>query len=112
MKTITGNLFAFATDRSAFNPGMIGSSPDDEVIETLSFAGESMLDYATWTRVGKVELTIAFDDTDTIVANKVDKLRDKKRNVQAEAEKIITEIDAQIQSLLAIEYKPCQTTEG
>ncbi len=59
-----------------------------------------------WTKVGAATITLDLIDRDALLANKVDALRAEKKKVQAEATMRATELEGQIQNLLAITYIP------
>ena len=59
----------------------------------------------SWIWIGSASVTVEIADEKEIKTELVESLKKAKKKIQAEAEKNITEIDAQIQSLLAIEYK-------
>lgn len=87
--------------------------PDDlskdplELVNNLTFLNPACSD-ADWaamgyTRVGDAEITITLVDTDTLVQNKVESLRAEQKRVIADAQLKSTQIESQIQKLLAIE---------
>lgn len=55
-----------------------------------------------WTRVGIATITVEFEGDDKVVANAVKALRSQQKAVRAEAEAEATNIERQIQQLLAI----------
>lgn len=57
-----------------------------------------------WTLVGRAEIVITTEPVDTIVANKVEALREEKAAVLAEAQAKATSLETKIQQLLAISY--------
>lgn len=60
-----------------------------------------------WIKLAELEVTFDIGVTsDELLNRQLQKLRDKKQQVLAEAQKKATEIETQIQSLQAIEYKP------
>ena len=65
-----------------------------------------------WVKVGTATVTVTFDDDNTITGNLIDSLNAKKSKTLADAQVEANAIEQKIQSLLAIEYKPCATTEG
>ena len=60
----------------------------------------------SWLWIGSASVTVEIADEKEIKTELVESLKEAKKKIQADAEKNITDIDAQIQSLLAIEYKP------
>jgi len=57
-----------------------------------------------WTCVGDAEITITVADRKTILANKVEALKEEAKSIRAEAHKKCVEIEDKIQKLLAISY--------
>ena len=55
-----------------------------------------------WIRIGTAEITVEIVDESQMLRNTVSALRTEQRSVRAEAEKRATDIDRQIQQLLAI----------
>ena len=98
MKTVTGTMGAWLTDYCATN------SADPSDIENLSFTPYDMADKG-WVKVGEAEITVTMRDKNEIIDEQVSVLKEAKRRIQAESVARVTQIDAQIQSLLAIEYK-------
>ena len=97
MKKITGMTTAwlsYATDATEFS--------------NLAFSSCDMSDHG-WVKVGDASVTVTLLDYKDVVTGQIDMLNEAKKRVQAEAEKKLTEIEGQIQSLLAIEYKPLAT---
>lgn len=84
-------LSEFATSRNA----------DPNNPENLTFSDGDMAEYG-WTHVGEADITVTLHDAGAIQAQQVATLREAKRRIQAEAQMHITQIDGQIQSLLAL----------
>ena len=108
MKTITASVPAYMNKWSSIDE-LMERTPEDAI--SSIFTGHTSSD-GTWIRIGSATVTVEIADDKEVKAGLVESLKEEKKKIQADAEKSITEIDAQIQSLLAIEYKPCQTTEG
>jgi len=102
MKTVTGTTVAW------LYPWKSKESPEE--FSNLSFVDCDMTDQG-YVKVGTATITVELIDNKEIVNGQLSMLNEAKRRVQAEAEKALTEIETQIQSLLAIEYKPCVMTE-
>jgi hypothetical protein len=64
-----------------------------------------------YTYVGPAEVTVEVPDLREMVENKVAALREEMAATRAKATARCTEIESQIQNLLAIEYTPAATTE-
>ena len=103
MKTSKATLTAFASEYSPFRPDRIGVDTDEVVVGYLSFFNRPI--GSGWTRVGTAEITVTFDNSDTITLSKIESLREEKKRVLAAAEAKATSIEGQIQSLLALPYK-------
>lgn len=109
MKTITGTINAFVTESRqesyalALQALKTGEGDEKSVIEQLSF---SCLDMSScgWTKIGTAEITITFDDDDTVRDSLVAGLKAKKAEILATAQAEATRIEEKIQSLLAIEW--------
>lgn len=89
-----------------FGPDDLSKDPH-ELVNRLTFINPACTDDAWaalgYTRVGDAEITITLVNTDTMVQNKVDSLRSEQKRVIAEAQLKSTQIESQIQKLLAIE---------
>ena len=97
MKTITGQTGAWLP---SFNSK---ESPED--VKNLSFSEFDMTDQG-WVNVGTATITVELLDNKEIVNGQLSMLNEAKRRVQAESARKLSEIETQIQSLLAIEYRP------
>ena len=103
MKTITGTAGAWLS--SAF----IDSDPEE--FSNLHITDSDMTECG-WVRVGTASVTVdLLSDADKLT-NHLALLNEAERRADAECQRIKNEIEGQRQRLLAIEYKPCQTTEG
>lgn len=100
MKTITATVSAYMNRWSSVDE-LMERKPKDAI--GAIFIGDTT--DSTWIRIGSASVTVEIADDKEIKAGLVDSLKATKKKIQADAEKSITEIDAQIQSLLAIEYK-------
>jgi hypothetical protein len=58
-----------------------------------------------WTLIGDAEITVHVADRKTILANKVEALKEEAKSIRSEAHKKCVEIEEQIQNLLAITYE-------
>ena len=103
MKTITGTAGAWLS--SAF------IDRDPEEFSNLHITDSDMTECG-WIRVGTASVTVdLLSDADKLT-NQLAMLNEAERRVKADAQAKLNEIEGQRQRLLAIEYKPCQTTEG
>lgn len=103
MKTITGKTGAWL---SSYN---VNADPSD--VNNLFFANSDMTT-SGWVRVGDATITVVLLDAHDLLTGQLAMLDEAERRVKAEAQAKLNEIEGQRQRLLAIEYKPCQTTEG
>lgn len=73
----------------------------DRLVRILGFSAVDMTDCG-WSKVGTAEVLITLDDTDQMVANKVEALRKEITKVRAYAEFKAVQLEAKVQQLLAI----------
>ena len=108
MRTITATVNASVFGGYATPDELIQQDPEQAVsrINLQSDVPDG------WVKVGTATVTVTFDDDNTITGNLIDSLNAKKSKTLADAQVEANAIEQKIQSLLAIEYKPCQTTEG
>ncbi len=59
-----------------------------------------------WTFAGEAEITLQLVDHKALVENKVEALKAEVKSIKAEATMKVTQIERQIQTLLAITYEP------
>lgn len=102
MRTVKGTTGAYVSEYSGLNINNIGKAKDKALIENLTYASFDSAPKG-WTKVGSVDVVITLFDDKEINESQIATLREMKKTVQAEAQKKITEIEQQIQSLLAIE---------
>ena len=101
MKTITATVPAYMNKWSSIDE-LIARNPTSAIGSI--YTGNTS-DISIWVRIGSAHVTVEIADENEIKAGLVESLKEEKKRIQTDAEKSITEIDAQIQSLLAIEYK-------
>lgn len=101
MRTITAKTKAWMSS------GMSPRDFDDQqrAIDRLVFLSLDMSDMG-YTLVGEAEITVRVPDEDALIAGKVEMLRSQAKAVRAAAEAKCTEIEGEIQKLLAISYAP------
>lgn len=81
--------------------------PDDlkkdgsKAVGKLSYSDHDMTEQG-WTKIGTAQITLDLIDDEQMVANKVVSLNAEIRKIRANSENAITELQAKIQSLLAI----------
>ena len=101
MKTITATVPAYMNKWSSIDE-LMARDPTSAI---GSIYTGNTCDLSTWIWIGSASVTVEIADEKEINSKLVESLKEAKKKIQADAEKSITEIDAQIQSLLAIEYK-------
>ena len=99
-RTITGTTKAWLTENSAAGPQDIAEG-NPQLIQAAAYSMHDMTS-AGWVLVGTAEVTLTVDDMDTVVTNQVAALRAQITNVRAEAENKATQLERQVQQLLAI----------
>lgn len=83
----------------------IKSGDSDAIVSILVYSNADMsTGERPWPRVGTATVEVAIMDEDGIRQGILGALKAERANVQAEAQKRITEIDGKIQDLLAISY--------
>lgn len=109
MKTITGTLNAYVTDYRMekylreLEAVKAGKGDENQLINAIEFTLTDMSSEG-WTKIGRAEITVTFDDDDTVRENLVASLKAQKAEVLATAQAEATRIEERIQSLLAIEW--------
>lgn len=104
MRTVKGTIGAYITDFSSLHMGNLETVKEESLIDHLTyckFVDDKLPE--GWIKVGSVEVIVTMFDNKKINKAQIATLREMKKTVQAEAQKKITEIEQQIQSLLAIE---------
>jgi len=95
------------TKTKAWIPGSSSASPADLLagkrLDSIGFSSADMREYG-WTEVGEAEVTITLQDQQTMVANKIDSLREEAKAIRAEAAAKVTRIEGQINDLLALSF--------
>lgn len=101
-RTVTGTTKVWLTEH-ALNIGP-KELADPRVVSRLSYSDSEMKSWG-WTLIGTAEITLHLVGDREIVENRVDSLRAEQKKVVADAQKKSTEIERQIQTLLAIAYE-------
>lgn len=99
MRTITGAIPVFITNTWTTVNDLVALEDKSSAIGSLTYYTQQL---EGWTRVGKAQITVTFDDDDEIIGNMVDALKAQKQKVQADAQVEINRIEERIQSLLAL----------
>lgn len=85
----------------------VQEGPDSVLEDHLCIYDEDMSKYSSqYTLLAKKKVVFEIDPDLDLNGIQVEKLREKKKQVLATAERQARQIDQQIQSLLAIEHKP------
>lgn len=99
-RTITGTTKAWITEHSTARPEHIAEG-DPRLVGWLTYSTMDMSDCG-WVLVGEAKITIDLPSIEEVVTNQVAALRQQITNVRAEAENKATELERQVQQLLAI----------
>lgn len=103
MRTVTAKLQAFVSCQGVLSPKELATGDGQRIIKWLSFHDKPLAD---WTHVGEATITVDLIGEKEIVENAVGELKAKLQKTQADAEVECNRIREQINSLLALEYKP------
>jgi hypothetical protein len=103
MTTITSKTKAWISVHGS--PDALFGDDKSAAVDELSFSQLDMKS-AGWTYVGEATITVDVPDQDALIGNKVESLRAEKQKVLAEAQAKATQLEGQIQKLLAITYTP------
>ena len=99
-RVIKGTISAWLTQYNSLST--LDYEPEN-LLSCVAFHQFDMKDQG-WTYVGKAEITLTLVDHDQVIANKVDSLRAEQTAIRADAQKKITELNGEIQNLLAIAF--------
>lgn len=103
MTTITGKTKVWLSQYSSLTPQQLGTG--DVGVGHLFYADCDMTE-SGYTHIGEAEVSVQVFDTKTILANKVEALKEEAKTIRAEAHQRCVRIEEQIQNLLAITYEP------
>jgi hypothetical protein len=106
MATITGKTKVWMSKYSSVTPRELEAGTAK--VEAFFYTNTDMHD-SGYTYVGDAELTVTTFEPKTIIANKVEALKEEAKSIRAEAHMKCTRIEEQIQNLLAITYEPTQS---
>jgi hypothetical protein len=104
-RTITATVPVWIGSHSSIGPQQLCNGSAEELIDGLTFVTLDMT-ACGYTMAGTAEITVTLVDTDTLIANKVETLRQELSQHRAEAHVKENAILEQINNLLAITYKP------
>lgn len=103
MRTVTVKTLAQMAEYCSLTPEDFETADAERLARALFFYPTLLSGH---TEVGKAEITMTLYDTDKLIDSKVDSLKAQLRKTQADAEVACNRIREQINSLLAITYKP------
>lgn len=103
MKTITGTIDAYLTEYCHLTPEDL-RGPKPGIVGQLSYSSHDMS--GCWVKVGTARIEVTLMQDDAIVTGAVAGLRAQQEKARADAEAKCTEIERQIQTLLAITFEP------
>ena len=102
MTTHTSQYHVYAPKWAGFTFNQLAERPD-EAVRFLNITKSDLSDSTDYTLVGVAVVEIHFLPESSVVDNRIARLRREREDVQAEAQQKITNIEREIQSLLAIE---------
>lgn len=102
-RVIEGTIGAWLPDSSSLGPKELAEQPGDKLVRGLSYSAWDMTPHG-WTRIGEARVEVTLKGRDELIASKVDALRALRTHKLAETQREVTEIDKQINTLLAIEF--------
>lgn len=105
-RVIEGTIGVWSTPYKGteIGPQQIRQWEPKQLIENVALCANDMA--PQWARLGTARIEITFDDDKEMVTNRVSALRVEKERTLAEAQKKATDIEREIQTLLAITYDP------
>ena len=104
-RTITATVPAWIGKHSGLGPQTLANGSEEEIVNGLTFVTFDMLSCG-YTLAGTAEIKVTLVDTDTLITNRVEMLRQELSQHRAEAHVKENAILEQINNLLAITYKP------
>ena len=101
MRTITATVPAYIMQQYNSIDQLLASEPQSAICQLMLTSNP----IDGWVWIGHATVTLEIADDSEINAELVERLRAVQKQIQADAGKRVTEIESQIQSLLAIEQK-------
>lgn len=101
-RVITGTVGVWLTRSCGIGPTDLKDGEDAALVRGFTFTHIDMA--PDWTRIGNAELKITLAPNDAIVTDAIASLRAEQTRLRAEAERKSTDIERQIQTLLAISF--------
>lgn len=102
-RIITGTIGVWLGKHSGIGPYELVNADDAKLVRAITYSAHNIA--PEWTRIGEAQVTITLAPNDQIINDKVESLRAEQTRVQAEATKRATQIEREIQSLLAITHE-------
>lgn len=102
-RTITGTTKAWITEHSTARPEDIAEG-NPQLVKWLAYSDHDMSTEG-WALIGEAQITINLPSVNEVVTNRVASLRQQITNVRAEAENKATQLEREVQELLAITYE-------
>lgn len=103
MRTVTANCLVLMGEYSNLTLNDFETADGDKLVRNLTFFNQELPSYAV---VGEATITMTLHDTEGLKSAKVEQLKAELQKTQADAEVKCNHIREQINSLLALEYKP------
>lgn len=103
MRTVTAKVIAQMNEYCMLTPEDFESGSGEKLANQLSFYHQPLPGYAV---VGEATITMTLHDKDQLIDAKVDSLKEALNKEVADSHVRQTKLREQIQSLLAISYKP------
>lgn len=103
MRTVTATTLVLMGEHSSLTLNDFETATGERLVNALTFYDKPLGSYAV---VGEATITLTLHDTEGLKSAKVEQLKAKLQNTQAVAEVKCNQIREQINSLLALEYKP------
>jgi hypothetical protein len=101
-RVISGKVGVWLTPYSSLGPKQLADGDGAAIVRDVDFSQHDMA--PEWTRIGTAQVQITLEPTDQIINNKIDALRTEQKKVVADAQKKSTDLEREIQQLLAITY--------
>lgn len=98
-----GTLIAWITSDWNAEGAMSGDSK--QVLQSVHLTHIDGMESSGWVRAGTARVEVTLIDKTEMVENKVESLKAQKTSILAEAQMKVTQIEEQIQKLLAITYE-------
>ena len=101
-RTITAKLNAYVSEHCSLTPENFATADADRIAGAVSYWRQDMTPPSSYSLVGVAYVTITLADPDDLIAKKVEALRAEKQQTLADAQAKATNLERQIQQLLAI----------